>query len=239
MAGEYEVRLENIFEGPMDLLVYLIKKNEVDIHDIPIALITEQYLAYLEWMRAMSIDFAGDFLLMAATLTHIKSKMLLPGSADDEEEAEDPRMEIARPLAEYLKMKAMAEQLRSRPLLGQDLFAREPNKADLNVAADPEEGFARVGLFELIDAFRRIMENLPRDHQVDLSEERLSVKDRIAEIVEVLEQKQSVTLDELFTPDQGKPMLIVTFLAILEMAKLGLVAISQQVQTGIIRLFYQ
>lgn len=240
MAGEYEVRLENIFEGPMDLLVYLIKKNEVDIHDIPIALITEQYLAYLEWMRAMSIDFAGDFILMAATLTHIKSKMLLPVSADDEdEEAEDPRMEIARPLAEYLKMQSMAEQLRNRPLLGQDLFAREPNKADLDVAADPEEGFVKVGLFELIDAFRRIMENLPRDHQVDLSDEKLSVKDRIAEIVAVLEQKQSVTLGELFTPDQGKPMLIVTFLAILEMAKLGLVEVSQQVQTGIIRLFYQ
>ena len=106
----YKVQLENIFEGPMDLLVHLIKKNELDIYDIPIAMVTEQYLQYLEWMKIMNIDFAGDFIVMASTLTQIKSRMLLPASADQEAE-DDPRQEIIKPLIEYLQMKSAAEQL--------------------------------------------------------------------------------------------------------------------------------
>ncbi|MGD8469721.1 MAG: segregation/condensation protein A, partial [Desulfobacterales bacterium] len=103
----YKVQLENIFEGPMDLLVHLIKKNELDIYDIPIALVTEQYLQYMEWMKAMNIDLAGDFIVLASTLTQIKSRMLLPASSDEEED--DPRQEIVRPLVEYLQMKSAAE----------------------------------------------------------------------------------------------------------------------------------
>ncbi|MBW1753945.1 MAG: segregation/condensation protein A, partial [Deltaproteobacteria bacterium] len=101
----YQVKLDNIFEGPMDLLVHLIKKHEVDIYDIPIAMITDQYLEYLKWMESMNIDVAGDFIVMAATLTQIKSKMLLP-IHENENDQEDPRLEIARPLAEYLQMKS-------------------------------------------------------------------------------------------------------------------------------------
>ena len=114
----YRVKLENVFEGPMDLLVHLIKKAEVDIYDIPISQITEQYLNYLEWMKQMNIDFAGDFVLMASTLTHIKSRMLLPAQEGEEEE-EDPRLEITRPLLEYLRIKSAAEQLAERNLLGE------------------------------------------------------------------------------------------------------------------------
>ena len=156
MTGErYEVRVENIFEGPMDLLVYLIKKHEVDIYDIPIAMITDQYLGYLEWMKAMNIDYAGDFLLMAATLTQIKSRMLLPVHPD-EEEVEDPRMEIARPLLEYLRMKEAADRLGERPMLGDDLFLRRPDQSELTV--ERSEEVIQVSLFELIDAFQRILD---------------------------------------------------------------------------------
>ena len=104
----YQIKLDNIFEGPMDLLVHLIKKNEVDIYDIPIALLTDQYLEYLEWMKSLNIDFAGDFLLMAATLTQIKSKMLLP-IHESEDEEDDPRLAITKPLEEFLRMKSAAE----------------------------------------------------------------------------------------------------------------------------------
>jgi chromatin segregation and condensation protein Rec8/ScpA/Scc1 (kleisin family) len=122
----YRVRLQDVFEGPMDLLVHLIKKAEVDIYDIPISQITAQYLEYLEWMQQMNIDFAGDFVLMASTLTHIKSRMLLPAQLGEEEE-EDPRLEITRPLLEYLRIKSAAEQLAERNLLGETTFTRRPD----------------------------------------------------------------------------------------------------------------
>ena len=131
MAEEiYRVQLENVFEGPMDLLVHLIKKNELDIYDIPIALITEQYLQYIDWMKAMNIDFAGDFIVMASTLTQIKSHMLLPVHDGEEEDGEDPRLEITKPLLEYLQMKSAADQLVERNLLGENTFIRSPGRDD-------------------------------------------------------------------------------------------------------------
>jgi chromatin segregation and condensation protein Rec8/ScpA/Scc1 (kleisin family) len=137
-AGDdrYRVELQDIFEGPMDLLVHLIKKAEVDIYDIPIAQITAQYLEYLEWMQQLNIDVAGDFILMASTLTHIKSRMLLPAQADDEED-EDPRMEITRPLLEYLRIKSAADQLAERNLLGDTTFTRKPDPQDLGDGRRP------------------------------------------------------------------------------------------------------
>ena len=151
----YAVKLESLFEGPMDLLVHLVKKNELDICDIPIALITEQYLNYLEWMKAMNMDLAGEFLVMAATLTQIKSRMLLP--AHEGEEAEEEFMqEVTRPLQEYLQMKSVAEQLSLRPLLGEDTFTRHP--ATETFIDDGQTQFIKVGLFELIDAFQKILE---------------------------------------------------------------------------------
>ena len=235
MQQRYEVKLTDVFEGPMDLLLHLIRKNEVDICDIPIALITNQYLEYLDWMQAMNIDFAGDFILMAAVLAHIKSRMLLPvhGNEDDEE---DPRLELARPLQEYLRMKSVAEQLAERSLLGEDIFARDAGKDEF--LTEPEDETIRVDLFELIDAFQKMLENLPGDHKVNLSEDRFSIKDKISELVDILEDKGTTTFEELFSSDTGKREMIITFLAILEMAKLCLIRISQHVQTGIIRLFY-
>jgi segregation and condensation protein A len=231
----YQIKLEEIFEGPMDLLVHLIKKNEVSIYDIPIALITDQYLEYLEWIKAMNVDVAGNFILMAATLVQIKSKMLLP-LHDGEEDDDDPRMEIIRPLNEYLQMKKAAEQLWQRDLLGQDTFIRSVSEKDMS--PEPDDGYIQVGLFELIDAFRQILADLDADQQVDFTADRISIKDRIAQIIEKLENRGPLTFDELFSKPIHKSDVVVTFLAILEMVKLNLLRIAQHTQSGIMRLFY-
>ena len=231
----YEVKLTDVFEGPMDLLIHLIRKNEVNIYDIPIALITRHYLEYLEWMKAMNIDLAGEFLVMASTLTQIKSRMLLP-LHDTEEGEEDPRLEIARPLIEYLQLQSAAEELSLRNLLGDQTFTRQIS--DQDHVLSPEDQIINVGLFELIDAFRSILETLPGDAQVDFTTDRVSVTDRITEIVDILEKKGSITFAELFTSKATKSELIVTFLALLEMVKLYLIRIVQHLQSGTIRIFY-
>ena len=231
----YQVQLEDIFEGPMDLLIHLIKKNELDIYDIPIALITEQYLEYMEWMKALNIEFAGDFIVMASTLTQLKSRMLLPIHGEDEEE-EDPRMELARPLLEYLQMKSVADQLIERNLLGEKTFIRNPSREEF--LTDGDEEFVKVGLFELIDAFQKILDRISDDHRVELTADEISVKDRISQIVDILEAKGSITFLELFSEYPDKREVIITFLAVLEMVKLTLVRIVQNLNTGIIRIFY-
>ena len=235
MEKTYQVQLEEIFEGPMDLMVHLIRKNDLDIYDIPIALITDQYLQYLELMRAMNIDYAGDFLLMASTLTQIKSRMLLP-THDGEEEDEDPMQEITRPLLEYLQMKSAADQLIERNLLGENTFVRNPNRDEF--LTNPDDEFIKIGLFELIDAFQKILERIPDGHRVELTADEISVKDKISQIVEILEAKTSITFLELFSDNPDKHEVIITFLAILEMVKLTLIRIIQNVKTGILRIIY-
>ncbi len=230
----YKINLKDVFEGPMDLLVHLIKKNEVDIYDIPIAVVTDQYLAWMELMEALNVDLAGDFLVMAATLMQIKSRMLLPVHGDEEEE--DPRMEIARPLLEYLQIKTAAEFLSERKILGHDTFTRYPAKYEFE--PDPEDGVIRVGLYELIEAFQKILDNMAPDHRVDLSAEKKSVKEKISELVEIFDQRESLTFMELFQDQDDKGEMILTFLALLEMVKLSLLRITQHAQSGVIRLFY-
>jgi segregation and condensation protein A len=232
----YKVQIENVFEGPMDLLVHLIKKHEMDIYDIPIALITEQYLQYIEWMKAINIDIAGDFILMASTLTKIKSKMLLPihGEEDDDD---DPRLEIVKPLEEYLRIRSAANELASRNLLGEDTFVRNTSLEDFAVDQDGE--IIKVGLFELIDAFQKIIERISDQRGMDiLTADTISVRDRIAQLIDIFETKKSVTFDELFSSNVDKSEVVVTFLAILEMVRLSLLTIVQNTQSGIIRLFY-
>jgi segregation and condensation protein A len=231
----YKVQLKDVFEGPMDLLIHLIKKNELDIYDIPIALITEQYLQYLEWFKMMNIDFASEFIVMASTLTQIKSRMLLP-LHEGEEEEEDPRQEITRPLLEYLQMKSAAEQLAERDLLGEDTFVRVSHREDYLTTA--EDGFIKIGLFELIDAFQKILAEIPSEDRMEFTTDKISIKDRISQIADILETKGSITFNELFSEAPNKTDVIVTFLAILEMVKLSLIQIAQHAQTGIIRLFY-
>ncbi len=234
-ADDYKVKLESIFEGPMDLLIHLIRKNEVDIYDIPIALITEQYLAYLEWMQMLNIDNVGDFLLMASTLAHIKSRMLLPSHGIEDEE-EDPRLELVRPLAEYLRIRSAAEALASRDLLGDMVFTRRAKPKDL---IDEDQETVQVGLFELIDAFQRILQKAGRDHRVEMAADEISVKDRMNDILAVVEERGSLTFEELFDASVEKRYVIVTFLALLELMKLCLIRVAQSAQSGVIRLFFQ
>lgn len=232
----YLVRVDNVFEGPLDLLVHLIKKAEVDIYDIPIADITDQYIAYLEWLKMMNIDLAGDFILMASTLTHIKSRMLLPVNDNDPEE-EDPRLEITRPLLAYMKIKEAADALAKKDLLGESTFTRtrESSYDDKAMEADHE---IRIGLFELIDAFQNILSKTTGDHRVNLLSHRVSVQERILELSGLLEKKGSMVFHELFNSNPERGEVVITFLALLEMAKRSLIRIAQHVQSGIIRIFF-
>jgi segregation and condensation protein A len=235
----YEIKLENIFEGPMDLLVHLIKKNEVDIYDIPISLITEQFLAYLEWMQSLSIEVAGDFLVMAATLVQIKSRMLLPDPADDgsADDDEDPRMAIAGPLLEYLKMKSISEQLGRRPVLNADVFSR-PTDQNL-FPADPGDALVRADIFELIQAYHRLMKRSSGHNGIQITPERVSIKERMTEIIGVIEKKGTLAFRELLGGRPEKIDIVITFLAMLEMVRLNLIHVIQGENIGELRLFYR
>jgi segregation and condensation protein A len=220
----------------MDLLVHLVKKNEVDIYDIPIALITQQYIEYLGWMRSLNIDVAGDFLVMAATLAHIKSRMMLPTHGEDKDD-EDPRMEIVRPLAEYLQLKYAADDLMERDRLDWDVFVRrDSNGAEAWPEGEPKD-LIQVGLFELIEAFQDIIKRVSPAYFMDITPDAISVKSRISQITDILEEHGSVTFQELFETQATRGDIIVTFLAILEMAKCQLIRIMQHVESGIIRIF--
>jgi segregation and condensation protein A len=231
----YHVSLGDIFEGPMDLLVYLVKKNELDLYDIPIALIAEQYLEYLKLMKVMNIDVAGEFLVMAATLAHIKSRMLLP-TDQEEGEAEDPRMEIVRPLEEYLRMKYAADDLTNRNQLDWDVFIRSHDSSDQS-ADEQHEDLVQVSLLELIDAFQKIVKRVSTEEFANITADMMSVKSRISEIADLLEQHGSVAFEELFEERATIEHIIVTFLAILEMAKCQVIRIMQHVNSRIIRIF--
>lgn len=231
----YHIHLGDLFDGPMDLLVHLVKKNEVDLYDIPIALIAEQYLEYIKLMRVMNIDVAGNFLVMAATLAHIKSRMLLPNQEEQEDE-EDPRMEIVRPLEEYLQLKYAAEDLAHRDRLGWDVFIRGSDEIAESTGEEPRD-FVQVSLFELMDAFQRIIKRVSPEHFLNIMADTISVKSRILEIADILEQKGSVTFEELFEKQAAKGQIIVTFLAVLEMVRTQVIRIMQHVKSGVIRIF--
>jgi segregation and condensation protein A len=235
---KYRLHLGDIFDGPLDLLVHLVKKSEVDIYDIPIALITQQYLEYLGLMKALNIDVAGEFLVMAATLAHIKSRMLLPTDLEQEEEAEDPRMEIVRPLEEYLQLKYAAEDLTHRNQLDWDVFVRSASNGSCESPGEESDDLVQVSLFELIDAFQKIVKRASPEHFFNITVDAISVKSRISEIADLLESRSSVTFEEIFEGQATKSHIIVTFLAILEMAKAQLIRIMQHVGSGIIRIFH-
>ena len=230
----YTVRLE-MFEGPLDLLLHLIHKNEIDITNIPIALITEQYLEYLKLMKVLNLDGAGEYLLMASTLLHIKSKILLPPSSEGEEqEGEDPRAELVRKLLEYQKYKNAAAELEGRPMLDRDVFIR----LALADNADPrEEEKIEVNLFELLEVFRQVLERAKPEafHEVIL--ERISVEEKVQEILSLLQrEKRSIAFHLLFPEQASRRVIVVTFLAILELVKMKLVRIFQPAPFETIRI---
>ncbi len=234
-ASAYSVKVE-AFEGPLDLLLHLIKKNELDIYNIPIATITRQYLGYLELMHDLNLDVAGDFLVMASTLLQIKSKTLLPVSVADEtleEEEEDPRAELVRRLLEYQKYKDAACQLGEGQLLGRDVFARKFVSLDM-LEIQPDEQPPEVELFDLIEAFRQILAKVPAGSFHEVISERISVADRINDILTYLKEKESVAFEELFGDPLTREFVIATFLAILELCKLRMVKLAQMSSFGTI-----
>lgn len=232
----YKISIENIFEGPMDLLVYLIQKNEVEIKDIPIASITDQFIAYLEMMKYLNIDIAGEFLVMAATLALVKSRMMLPLPPREGEDAEDPRMEIIRPLMEYLALKASASMLSERHILGEDTFVRKPSPDEIQKKTGCSEEFVEIGLLELYDAFSKILANSVSAHVVDMSDESLSINEKVEEIMDLLAEKNELFFHELFSGLSTKVEIIITFLAVLEMVKRSFASIFQHLQDGFIHI---
>lgn len=233
----YKVKLE-VFEGPLDLLLHLIKENEIDIYDIPIAVITQQYLDYLDFMKELNIEVASEFLVMAATLIHIKSKMLLPPAeemTEEEEEAEDPRAELVQKLLEYKKFKEAAEDLAVRELHWRDAFSRQPLKPE-TLIGEGDPLLIDLNLFDLISALKKVLERIPEKTFYGITRDELSIKDKISMILDILEGKESITFEELFSKDVAKVEVIVTFLALLELIRLRLVRIFQAEHFGIIRI---
>ena len=232
--NDYTFRLEG-FEGPLDLLLHLIQKNEVDIFNIPIALVTEQYLEYLRLMKVLNLDVAGEYLLMASTLLHIKSRMLLPKSSEGQgEEEEDPRAELVRRLLEYQKYKQAAVELEKRPLLDRDVFIRLAAQAP---EPEPEEERIEVNLFELLEAFRKVLGRFKPEtfHQVVL--EHLSVEDKIQEILALLEKEnRSMAFHRLFPEQASRKVVVITLLAILELVKMKRIRIFQLAPFETIRI---
>lgn len=231
--GQYRIKLD-AFEGPLDLLLHLIQEHELDILDIPVSFITEKYLEYLKLMQNLSIEIASEYLVMAATLVHIKSKMLLPvaptGQDDGlpQEEEEDPRAELIRRLLEYQKYKAAAAELGERGTLGRDVFPRGVEEE----AAPGPASFAKVEVFGLLEAFEKVLKRakVKIDHEVVF--DRISITDRIVELTEKLQGRRAVRFEWLFLAGSRKDAptrfdLVITFLAMLEMCRMRLLRVYQ------------
>ncbi|MDL1872935.1 segregation/condensation protein A [Deltaproteobacteria bacterium PRO3] len=229
----YKVDLE-VFEGPLDLLLHLIKKNDVDIIDIPISLILEQYMEYLNLLEELNIDLAGDFLLMASELAHIKSKLLLPDhdKGEEDEEGEDPRAELIRRLLEYQRYKEAANALAARPMLGRDVFAH-------GMTPDPieeEEAPVEVDLFQLISCFYEMLKKAPKTTVHEVRVERVSVTERIYELMDKMRGQSMLEFRQLFDGQATRGGLIVTFLAVLEMVRMKVLQVTQSQTYGEIYL---
>jgi segregation and condensation protein A len=223
------LRLES-FEGPLDLLLHLIKKNEVNVYDIPIALITEQYLQYLNLMQELNLDVASEFLVTAATLIHIKSRQLLPrpeSAAGVDDEEIDPRDALVRRLVEHQRFKAAAELLHERETLRSAQWTRPDARVEA-IAGEPVEPELDVDLFGLLAAFRRVLERSKDRPSIPLPPEQISIETRIEQLLERLSETQACGFEDLFDDVASRGDLIVTFLAILEMIRLKLVRVFQQ-----------
>jgi len=232
----YPVKLEN-FEGPLDLLLHLIKKNEVNIYDIPIALITAQYLHYIELMQELNLDVAGEFLVMAATLIHIKSRMLLPRPDPAQEDPEeDPREALMRRLLEHQKYKAAAELLHERETVRSAQWMR-PDGRVAGLAGEEYEPELEVDLFSLLAAFRAVVERAKHRPKVPIPAEQVSIEARIEQLLARLSESEACGFEDLFEDVADRASLVVTFLALLEMIRLKLVRVFQSGSFGPIRVY--
>lgn len=223
----YKVRLE-LFEGPLDLLLYLVKKDHLNIYDIPIAQVTEQYLQYLNLMQLLDLNIVGEFLVMAATLMQIKSRMLLPtqeGQATQVEE--DPRAELVRRLLEYEKFKEIAESLRQKETEQKEVFKRPKSEIDKEISAETQVYF-EASIFDLITAFSKALEEIPRELFYEVIKDEFSIEGKVHEILHLLLVVPSVSISELFGKAKNKIEIIVIFLSILELIRLKEIVARQK-----------
>lgn len=235
----YKVKLD-VFEGPLDLLLYLVRKDEVDIYDIEIGRITRQYLDYLGQMESIDVEIGGEFIVMAANLLYIKSRTLLPAdlqtAVDDEGEDEDPRWELIRQLIEYKKFKEAAGELRDREELATKLFGRTPS-------APPEDGGAtllagEVGALDLIAAFQRVLDRLEKKKgaEREIEADQFTVSEKIEYVLKILPEKEELRFEELFAGQTTRGEVVATFLALLELVRLRHVHVEQEGSFGEIML---
>lgn len=233
----FRIALPN-FEGPLDLLLHLIREHKLDILDIPMALITEKYLAHLELMREINLDIAGEFLVMASTLLHLKSRMLLPredlpagqDSTELAQETLDPRSELVRRLLQYQKYRAAADELGARPILDRDTFPRRVRAEEVPLD-DDEVGFQEISIYKLIEALDEVLKRLEPKKQHEVTREHLSLSVamyRIADRVRAEGKGQAINFFDLFEGARVRSDVVITFLALLEMCKLKLLRVYQE-----------
>jgi len=231
---DYKVKLD-VFEGPLDLLLYLIKRDELDIYDIPIERITKQYLSYMDAFQVLNIELAGEFIVMAANLLYIKSRTLLPVEqqmAEEDADEHDPRWELIRQLIEYKKFKEAAAQLRDNEALQEKLFPRAPVVPEIQ----PTENLLveEVGIFDLIHAFQKILKRLDKKKEDlrQIFEENFTVSDKIDYLLRVTAGGTSLRFEELFADVASRAEIVVTFLAMLELIRLKQLRVRQEAQCG-------
>ncbi|KPK97669.1 MAG: hypothetical protein AMJ95_07700 [Omnitrophica WOR_2 bacterium SM23_72] len=217
----YKIKLE-IFEGPLDLLLYLVKKDHLNIYDIPIAKVTEQYLEYLNLMQLLDLNIAGEFLVMAATLMQIKSKMLLPAEPQEvqEGEPEDPREELVRRLLEYERFKEIAESLRQRETDQKEVFKRPKTQIEKELPGQEGEVYFEASIFDLINAFTKALKDVPKEVFYEVIKDEFTIEQKIHEILHLLLEKSVIQLSQLFEKSKSKMEVIVIFLAILELVRM-------------------
>jgi len=224
---EYRIELE-VFEGPLDLLLYLIKKDEVDIYDIPIELITTQYMEYMDLMRMLDLNIAGDFLVMAATLMMIKSRMLLPveerGEVEEEDD-EDPRWDLVRQLVEYKKFKDAAGSLQIMEERQENVFSHEDS--GIQLGQDVDTALMDVNIFDLIAAFNSALKRVKTEELTEIFGERYTVTEKIDVVLKMLEEHEEVPFEDLFARMASRSEIVCTFLAVLELMRLSQIKVVQ------------
>ncbi|QHI69576.1 segregation and condensation protein A [Tichowtungia aerotolerans] len=224
---EYKVNLE-VFEGPLDLLLYLIKKDEVDIYDIPIGRITAQYMEYLELMKILNLEIAGDFIVMASTLMLIKSRMLLPDDDRgpmEEDDEDDPRWDLVRQLVEYKKFKDAAGFLEVLEEEQENVFGREGEHVELG--SRPDVGMQDVGIFDLISALNEALDRVPSEELQEIFAEQYTVGEKVDDLLSRTSNGQKISLGRLFIGMRSRQEIVCTFLAVLELIKLNRLAARQ------------
>jgi len=233
LQNDYSVNLE-VFHGPLDLLLYLIKKDEIDIYDIPIARITMQYMQYVEMMKILNLELAGEYILMAATLIRIKAKLLLPRDECDGEEL-DPRQELVAALLEYKKFKEASEILREKRIFEERVFVPPSVGGDFKrkkvILSD------NTTLYDMLTAFREVLERVGKDQFYEIQPEEMTVEDRIGRVMEIMVARESVTFQELFADIPSKLVAILTFLALLELTKMHRISIRQSLPFSELRVY--